>query len=152
MPLKHLFHLLGCADQPCPNPKKFCGRSVRAYRFMHSPANEGTDFTAPALTCYPPPGAGTRCDAFALSFFDTVENARQKYRILAERVDAEARYGGFVGEILLMESDGVCSTPNHDGHFGLHPETTALFAERVVAYSAAGVAAESHGGRENDPS
>jgi hypothetical protein len=79
-----------------------------------------------------------RCGRFALSFFDTLEAARRRYKKLAERQDAESRYGGYVVELDIAKSDGVASLPNKDtGHIDLHPNEGSTFVPRVKAYHAA---------------
>lgn len=74
---------------------------------------------------------------FALSFFETLDAARRRYRSLAERVDAPARYGTHVGMIQLLPADGMISEPSKDGHMDLHPENDIGFAGRIAGYSSA---------------
>lgn len=127
-----------CPDQPCPNCGAFKPRCVVAFRFMHSPAMAG-DFDPPALLGGRTPNDNDKCENFALSFFDSVDSARTKYRSLAQRVDAESRYGGHIGKISISESDGLMSEPSRRGHMDLHPEDVASFLARVDAYCEASV-------------
>jgi hypothetical protein len=135
MPLRYLAYLSACPDQPCPNPGQFSARDVGAFRFMHKVATEA-DFVPPAIVVGVKPKE--KCGGFALSFFDTLANARSKFRSLAKRIDAASRYGDHVGEIDLVAADGLMCVPNaKTGHFDLHQDDAASFAHRVTTYHAA---------------
>jgi hypothetical protein len=135
MALKYAEHLGGCPE-PCPHPGKFERRSRIGFRFLHNAAT-GDDFIPAAIK--DGPRVDEPCDGFALSFFTDLDAARAKYKRLAIRVDAASRYGDHIGEIALIESDGLMGIPNRAGHFGLHQEDDAVFHGRVVAYNAAKV-------------
>jgi hypothetical protein len=83
-----------------------------------------------------PPRKVERCSRYALSFYVTVDAARSRLRGLGPRVDTDARYGGWIGEIHLDASDGVSCQPDGDGHFDLHQEDAVSFEDRVMAYHA----------------
>jgi hypothetical protein len=136
MALKYASHLEGCSEKPCPHPSKFVRRSRIGFRFLHNAAT-GDDFIPPAIK--DGPRADEPCDGFALSFFADIDAARAKYKKLAVRVDAASRYGDHIGEIALVEADGLMGAPNTKGHFGLHQEDDAIFHGRIVAYNAAKV-------------
>ena len=126
------FHVR-CPDQPCPNSVAFQPRCVVAFRFMHSPAVDD-DFHPPALAGGRTPNDKDKCGRFALSFFDSVDSARAKYRSLAQRVDAPNRYGDHIGQMSIGEADGLMSEPSVYGHMDLHPEDAASFIGRVAMY------------------
>jgi hypothetical protein len=86
------------------------------------------------------PSKPGRCIDFALSFFDDLDAARRKLASLRDRLEteeADRRYGDYIGEVDLVEADGVMSEPvNAPRHFTLHPADGARFASRVVGYHA----------------
>lgn len=134
MPLKYARELKERPDQPCPCQKKVAPRERRAYRYMHNPATEKGDFEPPAIV-----DGGVqrrdRCGRLALSFFESVEAARERWKSLKEREDADSRYGNHIGEIDLVESDGLMSEPNpKTGHIDLYQDADARFADRVISY------------------
>ena len=111
-----------------------------AFRLMHNPAGEERDFEPPGAMDEAKRGFNRRakCGRFALSFFDSIKSARRTYSILAEREDAESRYGSHIGEIDLIRADGLMSLPNEkSGHVNLYQEAGALFADRVTRYYSA---------------
>ena len=137
MGLKYSIHLLKCVDQPCPLGAVFAPREIpTVFRFMHHPATDANDFLPPAI--FDGVKARERCGRFALSFFETLDGARRRYAALSERVDAVARYGGYIGEMAIKESDGLASVPSGASrHLDLHPFDGVIFAGRVTAYHAA---------------
>lgn len=137
MPLKYEYELKQRPDQPCPRMKDFAPRDRKAFRYMHRPATEEGDFEPPAIV---DGGVKTRdkCGRMALSFFESVNAARERWKSLEEREDAEERYGGHIGEIDLVKSDGLMSEPSPTGHINLHQDRDARFAGRVVRYFRAG--------------
>jgi hypothetical protein len=137
MALKYVDHLRRCAvHRPCPDAGTFAPRQMGvAFRFMHSPATEAGDFVPPAIL----DGVkkSDKCGRFALSFFETLDAARRRYAKLAERVDAESKYGGFVGEMSIEEGDGIASLPSSTLHLDLHQNDGVAFVSRVTTYHAA---------------
>jgi len=103
---------------------------------MHNPASDG-NFDPPALWGVSEPRPKEKCDRFALSFFDSVESAQARFRSLAKREDAASRYGDHVGELAIVEEDGLMSDPTASGHMDLHPKEGALFTGRVASYAKA---------------
>jgi hypothetical protein len=103
---------------------------------MHNPAREA-DFVPPALIHGGVPRPRESCSRFALSFFTSVEAARQKYRRLGDRVNVEEKYGGYIGEIKILEGDGLVSDLSKNGHMDLHENEGSTFKERVANYSPA---------------
>lgn len=140
MALKYATRLKQCPDQPCPCMRSHERRDTLAFRLMHNPAGEEQDFEPPGVMDEAKRGFNRRakCGRFALSFFDSVESARRTYKVLAEREDAESRYGSHIGEIDLAKTDGLMSLPSaKSGHVNLHQEAGALFAHRVIRYYSA---------------
>jgi hypothetical protein len=110
---------------------------MEAWRFTHQPASDPIDFVPSAALAGGARGH-RQCSNYALSFFSTLEKARKHFARLAARLDAEARYGGFVAKIALIETDGVLSPrPSKSGHLNLYEEEGASFAGRVAEYAAA---------------
>ena len=134
MPLRYSDHLAKCPDQPCPCTQAFVPRECAVFRFLGTPADEERDFTPIAFRGGHRPRKNLPCDWFALSLFSSLELARKKYRSLAARIDAEARFGTHIGRLDVGFADGRISEPGPDGHMGLHPEIEARFAHRVTAY------------------
>ena len=134
MPLRYAQHHVKCKDQPCPCAKVCAPRDrATAFRFVHADATDEADF-APVVVRE---GSGVRnkCASYALSFFDTLENARKKYAVLAERQDAASRYGDQIAELPLQQADGVATLPSYTtGHFDLHPDDDATFTTRIKKY------------------
>lgn len=75
-----------------------------------------------------------KCSRFGLSFFISIKAARRKFKTLSDRLDADGRYGSFVGEIDLKPDDGHSGEPDDGGHFNLHLADGALLAGRVKFY------------------
>lgn len=128
MILKYKSLLESRPDQPCPCAKAFGQRETVGFRFLKADPAEENDFVPPAVLA--PRGRDT-CAAYALSFFDSFENAQKKFKKLATRVDATSKYGRFIGRVRLSAADGLSSLPTKDGHIDLHPEQNVRFADRV---------------------
>ena len=128
MALKYQSNLETRPDQPCPCRDSFAPREMVAFRFLkNNPAN-ASDFVPPAAMN---PSQRDTCGSYALSFFDTEENAFKRFKKLNKKVDARAKYGEFVGKLKLSESDGLLSAPSRDGHLDLHQHENVDFASRV---------------------
>jgi hypothetical protein len=99
---------------------------------MNNPANDDDFMPVPFKN------GGLRstdtCDSVALSFFETLEGARDKFRLLREREDADSRYGTHIGEVTLRPSDGLAGPLGKHGHFNLHENANASFVGRVSRY------------------
>lgn len=132
--LKYAGELGKCADQPCPKPKKF--RPVdraSCYRIMRAADADDADFVPLPLTPRGQAEGGERkCEAWALSFFDSAQSVQAKWNSLNERVDAAALYGTHAGEVDLTAADGLSSEPSKAGHISLHEFASApSFKKRV---------------------
>jgi hypothetical protein len=95
-----------CADQPCPSAD-YTPRQSKAYRYLHKPARVPANFKPPAYTPHPP--HTPTCGSYALSFADTLENARKRYNSLKRRFREHTadRYGDHIGLIELTANDGA---------------------------------------------
>jgi hypothetical protein len=91
------------------------------------------NFLPPALVS-PPTDGKLSCEHWALSYFASFDSAKKKFEQLNQRVDAKKRYGDHVGEIDLLQADGLISLPNGKGHFDLHEELEASFTGRVKRF------------------
>lgn len=134
MALLYAAYLARCPDQPCPCTERCQPRDQKAFRFMHNPASE-KDFVPPAMMPGVQVKATDKCGRFALSFFESLERAQRRYRLLAERLDAVSRYGDQIGEIDLTKKDGLMTLPDKHGHMDLYQEENVMFASRVTSYS-----------------
>jgi hypothetical protein len=131
--LKYAKELQGCREQPCPG-KKYAKRTMTAYRWMHNKAIEN-DFEP-----LPEHKESGKCAGFAISFWETLEIAQEKYKSIASFNDdggatARDKYGDHIGEIDLCEDDGLVTLPNGNGHISLHCAKDAKFTGRVNAYT-----------------
>jgi hypothetical protein len=92
-----------------------------AYRWLHAGIHE--DNFKPALLINPNRTFDTdalNCIAYSLSMFDSEQGAYEKYKKLVERKNnLKNKLGTLIGEIELIEEDGVGSQPeiNNFGHF-----------------------------------
>jgi len=111
---------------------KFQPRNVTAYRFMNNP--EVNDSFLPAALVSPPADGMLTCEHWALSFFDSLNSAQNKFKQLNQRVDAKKKYGDHIGEIELIQADGLASLPNEKGHFSLHEELEAKVTGRIKRF------------------
>lgn len=136
MDLKYAVELGRRSDQPCPCPKKFQQRAITLFRFVPNEASEEN-----FVPRFDEISSKSKCSAYAISFFASIEQAQERYSSLADVHDDEGmtardRYGDHIGEILLQPSDGVMDDPHsRTGHVGLHPSVRALFAHRIVKYT-----------------
>lgn len=131
MPLKYQEQLARRQDQPCPCTTKFQPRRVTAFRILRNACTEA-DFVPNAVMHGESPKV--TCGHYALSFFDSLENAREQYLSLSKRIDVASIFGDHIGRIALVEADGVISTPNRKGHMDLHENVGASFVARVDEY------------------
>jgi hypothetical protein len=84
---------------------------------MHDPPRP-SDFTPIAMPALRHPD----CEAYSLSFFDTLNAARKRWHKLNERLNATLRFGDRVGLVDLELNDGLQCDPNKHGHFELHED------------------------------
>ena len=96
----------------CP-PRKALEKDIQVYRILKSDAHQAEDFKN-YLALYPDnPRYKEICKAYALSFYDSVENAKlalQKYTTLE---------GTHIGEYKLNKDHGVCNYADDSGHYSI---------------------------------
>ena len=75
-----------------------------------------------------------KCEAMALSMFDTVENAQNRFEFLREnmRVNAYKVLGTQIAKGEITSEDGVNGKINRYGHFNHHPYTDRKYEQRFV--------------------
>lgn len=74
-----------------------------------------------------------KCSGYALSFFDTLEHARSRYRALVRNFrKIEQKLGTHVAKVQIDETDGVCSETGRDGHFAVHEYPTTNFMRKIL--------------------
>ena len=135
-PLKYLPRENPCSKCPCPS-SDFVPLARGAFRFVRG-SNANSDSFLP-VALLPTPNKYQTCRAYALSFFVTREEARDRFRALWGRFKENAyeRYGDQIGEINLSESDGVQSPAGRDGHFSLFESANLIWTPaRISNYEA----------------
>ena len=115
----------------CP-PSSYIPQERTAYRFVfqsgHPKAN--TSFL-PVLLINPqrrlkPDTPNTRCMGYALSLFDTQENAQKRYRSLKKKNKNIGKVmGDQVARGIINKNDGLASEVDKNGHFSLHESQEA---------------------------
>lgn len=79
------------------------------------------------------PSRRKKCDAFALSFYRTVDEARAKINELNQsgHGNIETRLGTRIAPVEVTQQDGVSSEFDEEGHMNLHPEEGVTFVHRL---------------------
>lgn len=132
MPLKYQTQLENTNRQPCPCLQTHTAKHMTAFRFVNNQATENDFLPVAELGQYD----GSKCEHWALSFFDSAASAKAKFATLLERLNDEAFiiFGTHIGEINILPADGISSTPSSYGHIRLHEEAGVTFVNRVVNY------------------
>jgi len=124
MKFKYGRELSGLED--CP-PTYYENRDFIAYRFVFSDLAHINNFL-PALKITPQRinapsfvSDTARCLGFALSLFDTVENARHRYhQISLFNRNFSKVVGTHIARGQIAAADGLASPPDGHGHISLH--------------------------------
>jgi len=67
------------------------------------------------------PDPSGQCLGYALSLFDSLENAQNRYRDMVKgRPTLRKKLGSHIAEGVIEETDGIISEVNSAGHFSLH--------------------------------
>lgn len=113
---------------PCP-PKsaKELGSKIVAYRFVSDEILKSRDFDPPAIEN---PRrtfreAEAKCGAYALSYFMSEEDARNKYKKLIKANRQLAKKWKFIAKSDIRPEDGVVVGPTSGGHIDLHESRIA---------------------------
>lgn len=110
----------------CP-PDDYKSQRLKAFRFVFEDTNHQNNFR-PVLIIKPrrrKTGMFRRntakCQGYGLSFFDSLENAHQKYfKLIKIRPQLAKTLGTHIAEGVIDRTDGVVSKINREGHFTLH--------------------------------
>jgi hypothetical protein len=109
-----------------------------AYRWLHEGVH--ADNFKPALLINPNRTFDTEalnCIAYSLSMFDSEKGAYEKYKKLVERKNnLKNKLGTLIGEIELVEDDGVGSLPeiNNFGHFSFFENKNIELSDKIIRF------------------
>lgn len=135
MSFKYQTQLPQNLNKPCPNLSLARPMDIKAFRIMNNPASD-SNFIPGAIAGH----QSTSCNGFALSFFISLQAAKKQYESLVERLGIEGtvqRYGDQIGEIDIVQADGVVSGPTQKGHIDLHEYINVGFASRTISFHSA---------------
>lgn len=116
---------------PCPAINAiYIAQSFTAYRLVNNPLSAG-DFLPPAMMDNKGRlKIGKRpvtCAAYALSYFETYEQAQSKRCQLVAIYGPDTKIGDHIAVSSIDPNDGLRTPPNKHGHFDLYEEqNTAL--------------------------
>lgn len=124
MNLKYSAHHKSC-DCECPSAS--CEQAAPAsngYRFVsNDPVNPTSDFLPVAIE-KPERGfknSAKRCQAFALSYFNTLAAAKKRWESLAKSCPAVFKKKNLICETNFCDGDGLfCPVNSSTGHFDFH--------------------------------
>ena len=115
-------HKINC---PC---EKATPKNSTAFRWVHSDINHENNFLPPGIIAikqkrkpriFPPNQKENYCNIFALSLFDTENNAIKRFKNFPKRIQKMLGFTNVaMGEI--ETNDGVLTGINSYGHFDLH--------------------------------
>ena len=105
----------------CP-PADYQQIRIQAFRWVFKEENHSNNFRPP-LVIKPLRRLKDKCAGYALSFFNTPENARKRYLHLCygrTGQDFVASVGTYLAQGVIEQQDGVISKIEGQGHFELH--------------------------------
>jgi hypothetical protein len=110
----------------CP-PPHYENREFTAYRFVFADINHTNNFL-PVLAIKPSRAISTeftqddtKCLGYALSLFDTFENAGRRYRQISRyNRNFSKMVGTHIAKGEIATTDGLASSPDDTGHISLH--------------------------------
>ncbi len=110
----------------CP-PSDYVPKELQAFRFVFDASAQGSaNNFIPVLIIKPsrhlyPDTPAARCQGYALSLFDTKENAEKRYsQLIKKRPALRKSLGTHLAEGFIDSTDGVVSEVDDNGHFSLH--------------------------------
>lgn len=116
--LKYHHRLSSCSEQPCPG-EGYQPRECVGFRFVHTPLR-ANDFDPPAIA-KPSAKPSTRCGAYAVSFYTTVNALRKSMKRAQKNYDVDARFGTRIVQVTVKPGDGLSSKASQKHkHFDLH--------------------------------
>ena len=119
----------------CP-PKSYKNKDIIAFRWVFEPMEDERNFQSQYEKHMQNPKPPKRyndmsdvgkCEAMALSMFNTLENARKRFLFLKEEQphpmneNAYRFLGTHIAKGGIKENDGVNEEPDRKGHFNHHP-------------------------------
>jgi len=80
----------------------------------------------------------SKCAGYALSFFDSVENAIKRYlNIYNKRKNFSTTVGEYIARVEIKSDDGVASEPDKNGHFELHEFSITNIGVKAIWFCSA---------------
>jgi len=74
-----------------------------------------------------------KCSGYALSFFNSLENAKKRYLFLSDNNPQVFRsLGEYIARVEIKSDDGIASAPDIKGHFDLHEFAKADLEHRFT--------------------
>jgi hypothetical protein len=129
---KYAAEIADSACTPCPLPK--CApRNGTVFRLVHNPPI-ADDFVpnrklTPFRTFRDNKG---RCSGWALSLWLSDTKLREKLGYLFAGRPGRRIMGDHICKVTLAASDGLCSEPDSDGHFGLFEYETSSIGDGCI--------------------
>ena len=125
----------------CP-PQNYESKEMPAFRFVFEPNDErAVNNFKPVLVIAPqrnlkPDTEATRCQGYALSLFDTRENAEKRYlKLTKKRKKLRDTLGTHIAAGAIDKTDGVISKIDDSGHLSIHEFATADLAAKFAITS-----------------
>jgi hypothetical protein len=112
-------------SEPCP-PSNYQPKAMTAYRFVfEETSSKSKNNFLPILMIQPKRQLNfndtQKCQGYALSLFDTQENAEKRYLKLKKQIkNISKTLGTHLAEGQITQQDGVVSKTDNNGHFSLH--------------------------------
>jgi len=130
----------------CP-PSNYKSKDISAFRFVFEAENDkAKNNFLPVLIIKPkrqlkPDNDTVKCQGYALSLFDSQENAEKRYYKLRKRnKNISKTLGDCLATGTIDKTDGVASEVDNNGHFSLHEfENTDLAAKFNIISTLEGV-------------
>jgi hypothetical protein len=117
---QNLLNQYGLSAQ-CP-PDIVKPKKIEGFHFVNNPIDSELNFR-PSIIKSPRrincADKNIHCSIFALSFFDTEENARKMFSNFPDRTKQLLGYTNLAAGLLVAEM-GLCSEPNNYGHFDFY--------------------------------
>jgi hypothetical protein len=137
------YHDYICEFKECP-PKAYESRNLTGFRFVFHDLDCSNNYLPP-LAINPKrintpqfQKVDRKCQGYALSMFDSAENAKLRYIKLLKNIgNISKALGTHVAEFNITEFDGVVSENNQEGHFDLHEFQNISFIGRIRIISEA---------------
>lgn len=134
MPFKYKTEL-STAVKPCPAiAASELKTPLKAYRLVSQLSCTDADFVPPGIMNRGANrGRPAPCDSYALSFFESKNQAAAFYCKLKAQLEKQKktiRLGPYVAECVIDVADGLCMpTRQSDGHFDLHEFKSAAIEQ-----------------------